>query len=120
MSEPPVRVLNLIGGVSALLPLFASLEQPMHAGTGDSSCLLIRSLRVLRAIFPRSEEHYKDFFSINGFQMSPFDCPSDSLDDRLLQSDIHRQLIAVPDSDPIGYSIVTRYLKGKLRIADKE
>jgi hypothetical protein len=69
MSEPPIRVLNHIGGVSTLLPLFAQLEQPTQTGAGDSSGLLLRSLRVLRAVFRRSESHQRDFESMEGFQM---------------------------------------------------
>jgi hypothetical protein len=69
MYPPPTAVLDHIGGVSALVPLFAQLEQPAIDGSCDSSGLLDNTLLLLRAVLGNSEEHQQSFGSIDGFRL---------------------------------------------------
>jgi hypothetical protein len=72
LSQAPTTGLTYIGGVSALMPLFAQLAQlaqPTPDGTGDSSRLLLRTLRVLLSVLALSEKHQRDFCALEGFAM---------------------------------------------------
>jgi hypothetical protein len=69
MYPPPTAVLDHVGGVSALVPLFAQLEQPAIDGTCDPSGLLDNALLLLRAVLSNSEEHQQSFDSIDGFRL---------------------------------------------------